>query len=214
MKIIKFLTFYLLTGILIFSSFSPVPLIKDSVKTDPFHQPALRPASTNYTSEILSYLNELRRDPPSFYHKYVKDYIKQKSGRFTAYYTISLRKTLLQQQPLPPFTSAAILQKLAAKQLRYLTQTAKGKYLTHDQGNITFSQRIKGTSLHCFAENLYRSKNATPLEVVLDLLIDQGISSLGHRKNILNPGYNIIGIESGVAPNDYRVTVMDFGCLP
>ncbi len=211
MKNKRFLPFCLLVGILIFSSFLPIRIVRNMSDTLPLNT-LPQTSATSYTSEILSYLNELRRDPPSFYHKYVKDYVKQKSRRFTSYYTVSLRKTLLQQAPLPPFKSTEILKSLASKQLDYLTKTVKGKYLTHDQGSLSFSERIKGTSLHCFAENLYRSQKSTPLEVVLDLLIDQGVSSLGHRKNILSPAYNSIGIESAIASNGYRVTVMDFSC--
>jgi len=33
-----------------------------------------------------------------------------------------------------------------------------------------------------------------PLEIVMSLLIDDGIASLGHRKNILHPGLNYVGI--------------------
>lgn len=169
-------------------------------------------SAEQYEQAILSYLNELRKDPPSFYRKYVRDYVEKKADRFTPYYTASLKKTLLQQAPLPPFQADPLLQKLAGKQLDYLVHTLKGKRLTHEQGNVSFAERIKGTSLRCFAENLYRFPKASPLDVVLDLLIDQGVSSLGHRKNMLNPRYTLIGIQTAVAPNSYKVTVMDFGC--
>jgi|SRR5690625_1015515 len=165
-----------------------------------------------YEKSILTYINELRNHPKNFYQKYIPAYLEKHKSRYTAYYTVSLKKTLLNQHPLPPFNTSQKLQNIARKQLRYLTHTLKGKKLMHNQGKISFAERVKGANLTCFAENLYRSTRNDPLAVVLDLLIDQGVSSLGHRKNLLHPKYNIIGIQSAVAPNGYKVTVMDFGC--
>lgn len=208
MKPLKLFSFCLFLNFLLLSCFTPTASTASIEKTTdtPF-------SSEKYEQAIFSYLNELRQNPPAFYHKYVKDYIRKKARRYTSYYTASLKKTLLQQGPLPPFKKNEVLARLASKQLHYLVYTLKGKRLTHDQGSIPFAGRIKGTQLHCFAENLYRFPKASPLDVVLDLLIDQGVSSLGHRKNMLNPKYTLIGIETAIAPNSYKVTVMDFGCV-
>ncbi len=207
MKCFSTASFCLLVSLLLRSCVTAAP-------TAPPPAPAPAPSfsAEQYERAILAYLNTLRKDPPAFYHKYVKGYVQKKAERFTAYYTASLKKTLLHQAPLPPFKTNPVLQKLAARQLHYLVYTLKGERLTHNQGNISFAERIKGTPLHCFAENLYRFPQASPLEVVLDLLIDQGVASLGHRKNILNPRYTLIGIQTEVAANSYKVTVMDFGC--
>ena len=47
-------------------------------------------------------------------------------------------------------------------------------------------------------------------DVVLQLLIDDGVASRGHRKNLFNPGLHQAG--AGTAPHrDYRVvTVIDY----
>ena len=54
----------------------------------------------------------------------------------------------------------------------------------------------------------YRQQNA--LDAVIDLLIDDGIESLGHRYNILSPVFTKVGV--GIAPHrDYEnVWVMEF----
>lgn len=165
----------------------------------------------HFEKKVLDYINEMRRNPKEFYKQYVKDYIQQQSSRFTSYYTHSLKEDLYQSPPLPPFKENRILEKTASKQLNYLVGLGGGT-LTHNQGRTSFADRMKEAELHCFAENLYRAVNPDPLDVVLDLLIDQGVSSLGHRKNLLNPAYTSIGIQNGIAPNDYNIVVMDFGC--
>jgi hypothetical protein len=40
--------------------------------------------------------------------------------------------------------------------------------------------------------------------MVMALLIDDGIPSRGHRKNILNPSYGLIGVAAGQHP-EYRI---------
>ena len=200
------------TTILLLSCYAPRRMEQPAPQAS---QRAPEPFSAaRYDAEILGYLNELRRDPPAFYKKYVRAYIAEKRERFTARYTASLQHTLSRLGPLPAFSMDPTINRLAGKQLHYLVVQLKGARLSHDQGRISFADRIKGTGLHCFAENLYRFPKSSPLEVVLDLLIDQGVSSLGHRKNMLNPKYTRIGIQSAVAPNGYKVTVMDFGCTP
>jgi hypothetical protein len=165
----------------------------------------------HFEQKVLDYINEMRRDPKRFYKQYVKDYIRENESRFTSYYTHSLKNDLYQSPSLPPFKTSSALEKTASRQLRYLIRLG-GTTLTHNRGRTSFGDRMREAGLHCFAENLYRAVNPDPLEVVLDLLIDQGVSSLGHRKNMLNPAYTSIGIQNDVASNDYNIIVMDFGC--
>lgn len=165
----------------------------------------------HFEKEVLDYINEMRHDPKGFYKRYVKDYVRQKASRFTSYYTHSLKEDLYRSPSLPPFKTSPALEKAASRQLKYLVGLG-GTTLTHSRGSTGFAERMKEAGLHCFAENLYRAVNPDPLDVVLDLLIDQGVSSLGHRKNLLNPAYTHIGIQSKVASNNYKLVVMDFGC--
>lgn len=47
-------------------------------------------------------------------------------------------------------------------------------------------------------------------DIVMQLLIDEGVSSLGHRKNCLNVKYELIGVSFGDHPQYKKCTVMDF----
>jgi uncharacterized protein YkwD len=42
------------------------------------------------------------------------------------------------------------------------------------------------------------------------LLIDDGVSSRGHRKNLLNGAYHKIGVATGTHPEYGHLCVMDF----
>jgi len=46
--------------------------------------------------------------------------------------------------------------------------------------------------------------------IVTGLLVDDGVPSRGHRKNIFNPEFKVIGVSYGVHPKIRTVTVMDF----
>lgn len=167
--------------------------------------------NNRFDRSILNYINEMRADPKAFYQRYLEDYIKEKSARFTSRYTHSLKKEMFNSPALPLFESNAVLRKTATLQLDYLAQY-KGRMLTHDQGNIGFAERMNRAGLHCLAENLYAADDPKALEVVLDLLIDQGVPSFGHRKNLMNPMYTHIGIASETPPGGRMIVVMDFGC--
>lgn len=167
--------------------------------------------SNRFDRAILDYINEMRADPKAFYQKYLEEYIKEKGSRFTAQYTRSLKKDMFHSPALPLFEPTATLRKTADLQLNYLAQY-KGRMLTHEQGNIGFAQRMENAGLHCLAENLYAADNPQALDVVLDLLIDQGVPSFGHRKNLMSPMYTHIGIVSETPAGGRMIVVMDFGC--
>lgn len=167
--------------------------------------------SNRFDKNVLNYVNEMRADPRAFYQKYLVSYIREKSYRFTAQYTHSLRREMFRSSALPAFSSDKVLKRTATAQLDFLAQY-KGRLLTHDQGNIGFAARMERAGLHCLAENLYTADDPSALNVVLDLLIDQGIPDFGHRKNLMNPVYTHIGIVSETPAGGRMIVVMDFGC--
>jgi len=61
----------------------------------------------------------------------------------------------------------------------------------------------------------YRAENcsfgkSTAKDIALQLLIDEGVASLGHRKNILNPQYSQLGVAFGNHKKYRNCCVMDF----
>lgn len=191
---------------------APLLAYQKTLHFKPNHSDYSEPVIFNpFNQQVLDYINEMRQNPAAFYKKYIPDYIKEKKSRFTSSYTHSLRKEMLAANPLPAFEASEDLEKTALLQLEYLSKFG-GRKLTHEQGKINFSERMKRAGLHCLAENLYTADRPDALSVVIDLLIDQNVPSLGHRKNLLNPMYAFIGIVNGTPKNGRTIIVMDFGC--
>ena len=55
---------------------------------------------------------------------------------------------------------------------------------------------------------------ATPLEILLSLLIDYNVSNTGHRRSLLNPKMEAVGIGNALGSdrNKLQYTVVDLGC--
>ncbi len=58
-------------------------------------------------------------------------------------------------------------------------------------------------------ENIAYGQNEAK-RIVIGLLIDDGVPSRGHRENILNPEFGVVGVAHGTHPTIRNVTVMDF----
>jgi uncharacterized protein YkwD len=58
-------------------------------------------------------------------------------------------------------------------------------------------------------ENIAYGQNDAQ-RIVIGLLVDDGVPSRGHRENILNPDFGVVGVSHGTHPKIRNVTVMDF----
>jgi len=58
-------------------------------------------------------------------------------------------------------------------------------------------------------ENIY-FRSESPLQVLVDLAIDDGVSNRGHRTNIFNPKFANIGIYTGAHKKYDTFTVLDY----
>ncbi|MHB1921085.1 MAG: CAP domain-containing protein [Chitinophagaceae bacterium] len=162
-------------------------------------------------AQVLHYVNELRQHPQSFYIRYVRPYI-QKHPEFPPYYTRSLRRELESSAPIPALRISSVMEKTAAYQANDLRRY-QGRRLDHTSSNgMTFEDRMRRAGVGCAAENLYSADRTSALQMVLDLLIDYGVSSLGHRKNLLNPMYKSVGISLAHYYGGGTIMVQDFSC--
>jgi uncharacterized protein YkwD len=156
---------------------------------------------------VILYSNLARMDGPLFAQTFLTEYIRLKEIKSTKY-TRSLFKDLKNVRDLPMLMPERDLY-LGARE--HASWAGKKGY----EGHKGFKSRFEPlmNKYYEVGENIYYG-NYTPLEIVIQLLIDEGISDLGHRANLLNPRFNSIGVS--IKPHkeyDYNC-VMGFGLYP
>ena len=164
-------------------------------------------ANSNYLSpeekNLIWILNMLRQNPQLFLTSVLLnplcDLFVKKENR-NNYYN-SLISTLQQLKPVKIQLSSDSLNYLSAK--CHAVYSGLNGYVGHERTR-------SGCNAHFYGECCdYGSSNA--LNILLDLLIDDGIPNFGHRKICLSPDYLTIGVS--IQPHTtYRFNaVIDFG---
>ena len=157
----------------------------------------------NDEEKMVIFITNLARINGSlFIETILEPYLQEKpKSRFTK----SLYKELNKVNNLQPLQPESDLYKIA---LGHAEKTGRKGSLGHEG----FEKRFKPlmTKYNMVAENCaYGFEKG--FDNALQLLIDEGVPGLGHRKNMLNPEFNSIGVS--IKPHKtYRFTcVMDFG---
>lgn len=154
--------------------------------------------------EVIFYTNLARADGKTFADTYLKWYMES-IGMEPNSYTISLEQTLKNIRNLPMLVPDKYLYDIARDHA-----VKSGK--SGQQGHQGFKKRFRklDRSYIYFGENCYYGRDNS-LVIVIRLLIDEEVSDLGHRQNMLEPLYNSIGIS--IMPHKiYGFNcVMDFG---
>jgi len=143
---------------------------------------------TNTEKEIIQYINLCRMYPEDFASNEVENYngipgIKDKSLKK---YKASLLKELTSRSSCEPLQVDKALNDDAKC---FANELSKNNKVGHERKECKERQ---------YAECLSFG-NETARQIVLEWLIDSGISSLGHRKNCLNSRYKKTGIS--IAPH-------------
>lgn len=154
--------------------------------------------------EVIYFTNLARADGKLFIDTYLTLYLKTNQLKPDSF-TQSLIKQLEKTRDLPMLYPDNDLYEIARDHA-----TKSGK--TGAQGHNGFEKRFKPVVkiFDIYGENCYYGKN-NALVIVIDLLIDKGIEDLGHRKNLLEPGYNSIGVSIMPHKKFGYNCVMDFG---
>lgn len=131
---------------------------------------------------VVFYCNLVRMNPPLFLETYAKKYID--STKSNTSFTKSLIKTLSKTENMEVLYPS-----------RKLFDIAKAHAIDFGKsggmGHGNFKKRFEkyGRECNCeVGENCDYGFNKA-LDIVMRLLIDEKVSSLAHRKNILNPKY-------------------------
>ena len=135
----------------------------------------------NYMSEeeknVIWLTNLARFDGALFAKTFLKDYIETNQLKYSANVK-SLFKDLKKLPSIAFLKPDKRIYELAKKHA--IWSGKKGK-----TGHARFNERAKKSGHSKFAENCQYGY-LTGIDILINLLIDEGVPSLGHRKNILN----------------------------
>jgi uncharacterized protein YkwD len=208
MKRFIFFLAFVFSGFLILVSFNSISKHgNDEINLDKWNKEELEKANTAknclYMTEdernVVFYTNLARINPVLFSETILTQYVEENEIKKTNFLT-SLYSDLKKTKPMEALKLDSVLYFLAKDYAK--THGEKGQV-----GHINFSRRMGAYSFA--GENCdYGSEKA--LTIVMDLLIDEGVSGCGHRKNMLTPGFKIVG--TAIQPHKtYEVCcVMDF----
>lgn len=185
------------------------------------------------TAKTTSYLDELERDVIYELNKvrsnpkhYAEDYLEELTGAFSGkLYTYPGQETLKSQEGVAPLLEC--IKVLKSTEPMSVLQPAKGltlatEDLLKDQqknggiGHITRNGQTPQRRIEnygewdiCSAEDItYGSFEAR--QIVIALLIDDGVPDRSHRKNILNPCFRLAGVAFGKHPSYQTMCVIDY----
>lgn len=151
--------------------------------------------------DIILYCNLARMYPAKFSKLEVQNYIGTIEQPYQ-YHNSSNKRSLMNDlthgkatTALQPDSALAVMAECFQLELAASGNTG------HDRRKCTEDYLAENCSF-----GKYRAK-----DIVLQLLIDEGVASLGHRKNILNPNYSKLGLAFGEHKKYKKCTVMDFG---
>ena len=166
-------------------------------------------ARTEYLNEeevkVVLFMNMARHDGTLFAETFLQAYIRDnhlERNKFVKSLIRDLNKISELHPLLPEKDLTAVAQGHARK-------TGSSGRTGHQGFNKRFEPLLGNPYNHVGENCSYGYDNA--IDIVLSLLIDDGISDMGHRKNILSDQFNSVGVA--IRPHkSYRVNcVIDFG---
>ncbi len=109
--------------------------------------------------------------------------------------------------PLPPLVADARLTQAAQDQVAWQGPRGETGHAGEGRSSPFDRMRQRGVHKHASGENI--SYGAAGLQVVIDLIVDDGVPARGHRRNILDPAFREVGIAVGPHRRYGTMCVMD-----
>lgn len=161
-------------------------------------------SQTDSEKKVVDLINQVRTNPQLFLKEVALPYIKENDYSRNRY-AKSLIRELERLDSMQPLAFNNSLQEMSED---FAEEAGKKGWVGHRKVDQRFEKYA--SEVEVTAENLqYGFDN--PLDIVMDLLIDVDIPNLGHRKNILDPKFSIVGIAINKHKDYEFMTVMSFG---
>ena len=184
-----------------------VSRVPDTVVLSPLERnPAFRSLS-QLEQDVIYWMNVVRKDPSKFYSTWVLPFIAQfPQAKGSDFKSLSGEM----KAALPLFEPQALLNKTAKGHAQDIVSGKIG-FVHAGIGGKSFEQRMKDAGIvNCAGENMLEGKGDGLVAVIL-LLIDKDVRGHGHRKLILHPSLNTIGVSFIPWKKNY-ILVQDFSC--
>ena len=118
-------------------------------------------------------------------------------------------RDLKRARPAQILYPSAGLSKAARDHVKDQSRTGATGHIGSDHSNMKNRIERYGTWNFRIGENIAYG-GISPRQVIVYLLIDDGVNGRGHRANMLNPVFKITGVASGRHPGYGSMYVMDF----
>jgi len=172
-------------------------------------QDSLYPKLPAFERDLIYFLNYVRQYPRLFAEKAVKPYLAA-YPEFRPVYGESLL-TLLQQGTLAGFIFPN--NKIVGLARRHAIDVSTHDLMSHISSDGTGMQdRFARAGLFCGSECINMLSKGSAVEVLLSLLVDYQVESLGHRKSLLADKMKSVGVGMRGSQKGLQYTVIDLGC--
>lgn len=161
--------------------------------------------------ESLYWVNYFRQNPRRFWNTVIKEFLLQ-FPEAKSNFTRSLEEDIMKApQGLPLLLPDSGLIRMAATHAADLKK--RNGIISHTSSTgRSFVQRIQAAGRYtCGAENIFNG-SFNGLESLIALLIDHGVPDKGHRVNLLDPKFQVIGISFIAFTPGKGILVQDFAC--
>lgn len=157
--------------------------------------------------EFIYLQNLVRIDQKLFCNTFIKEYIKNNSYSLTNNYVSSLIETLEKDMSVQLIYPDKNLYKAAEY---HANDMGKSGLIGHESSDGTlFFKRVAKFGTNAYGENCSYGMN-TSLDILMQLLFDFGVESIGHRENILRPSFSKIGVATRYHKIYNTNTVVDY----
>ncbi len=177
---------------------------------------------TDNEKNVILEINKLRSDPSSYAHEYLEPLLTLYKGNKlclpgdtpinTKEGIVALRDAiqyLRKSAPVLPLMPDVRLTRASRDHQKDQTFTGNTGHVGGDGSDVQKRIHRYGTISKAVGENIFYG-DPDARSVVLHLVIDDGVASRGHRKNLLNENFRLIGVAMGKHPVWRNVCVMDF----
>lgn len=166
---------------------------------------------TQAEQKMFYWTNVFRKDPKLFCNNVIKEFLRQfpEANRTEVKSFVTDIDKL--KTPLPLFVPDQGLAKMSS--IHSMDLSKRGGVISHrSSSGKDFVQRIKEAGVYkCGAENIFVG-NDNALAALIMLLIDYGVADKGHRVNLMDPAFKLMGVSFSQTEKGKVVIVQVFGC--